>query len=201
MCHQALKQHYIGKEMTTRQTFDALDEDKSGYLDKEEITKAAGVLGAGLGFVMAEDELEKQWRLMDGDGDGQISFDEFEVWWKGVEAEQLVSEMDEADVAEALEEAGIETSSTSSIIAMREALKSHYSEQKLTPKAVFESLDLDGNGYLDESEIEKAAGMLGGVMGKVLSADELDECFQSMDPDGDGEVRSSASMLLRYNAG
>ena len=121
VCHKALKQHYIGKEMTTRQTFDALDEDKSGYLDKEEITKAAGVLGAGLGFVMAEDELEKQWRLMDGDGDGQISFDEFEVWWKGVEAEQLVSEMDETDVAEALEEAGIETSGAGpgSLVSMK----------------------------------------------------------------------------------
>ena len=88
--------------MSTRQVFDLMDTDKSGALDKEEVEKASGTLSASLGFVMSADELDKQFKLMDPDGDGEVTFAEFEMWWKGVEAETLVGDMDETDVKEAL---------------------------------------------------------------------------------------------------
>eukprot|EP01046_Picozoa_sp_COSAG06_P053824 COSAG06_NODE_9405_length_1909_cov_20.006630_1_plen_126_part_10 len=59
---EALKAHYKGKDMTPREVFDALDEDGSGFLDREEIEKASGVLGAGLGFIMSSEELDRQFR-------------------------------------------------------------------------------------------------------------------------------------------
>eukprot|EP01043_Picozoa_sp_COSAG02_P040263 COSAG02_NODE_3243_length_7108_cov_5.440291_7_plen_128_part_01 len=92
---EALKAHYKGKDMTPREVFEKLDEDGSGFLDREEIEKASGVLGAGLGFIMSSEELDRQFRAMDPDGDGEVTFEEFEVWWRGVEADQLVGEMDE----------------------------------------------------------------------------------------------------------
>ena len=57
---EALKAHYKGKDMTPRQVFDSLDEDSSGFLDRAEVEKASGVLGAGLGFIMSAEELDKQ---------------------------------------------------------------------------------------------------------------------------------------------
>jgi Ca2+-binding EF-hand superfamily protein len=184
----ALKQHYAGKDMTTRQVFDALDEDKSGFLDRDEVAKASGMLSAGLGFVMSGEELDRQFKIMDPDGDGEVTFTEFEAWWKSVEADQLVGDMEQEDVLEALEEAGITPQTGTSIVSMREALKTHYAGRDLSAKAVFESLDLDGSGFLDRGEVEKAAGTLGAALGTLMSEDELEVCFSSMDPDGDGEV-------------
>ena len=80
---EALKAHYKGKDMTPRQVFDSLDEDGSGFLDRAEVEKASGVLGAGLGFIMSAEELDKQFTAMDPDGDGEVTFEEFQVWWKG----------------------------------------------------------------------------------------------------------------------
>lgn len=41
------------------------------------------MLGAGLGFIMSAEELDKQFTLMDPDGDGEVTFEEFDTWWKG----------------------------------------------------------------------------------------------------------------------
>ena len=81
----ALAAHYKGKDMTPRQVFDSLDEDGSGFLDRAEVEKASGVLGAGLGFIMSAEELDKQFTAMDPDGDGEVTFEEFQVWWNGEE--------------------------------------------------------------------------------------------------------------------
>ena len=79
---EALKHSYSGKEMSIKDVFNELDEDNSGFLDREEVFKAAGVLAATLGLVVTEVEQEKQYKAMDPDGDGQITLAEFEVWWK-----------------------------------------------------------------------------------------------------------------------
>ena len=123
---QALKAHYTGKDMTTRQVFDTMDADNSGRLDREEVEKASGVLSASLGFVMSAEEVDKQFKLMDPDGDGEVTFAEFELWWKGVEAETLVGDMDRHDIVEALSEMGIDVAakgkgtSQPSLTTMRE---------------------------------------------------------------------------------
>ena len=179
---QALKAHYKGKNMTPRQVFDALDEDDSGFLDRAEVEKASGVLGAGLGFIMSAAELDRQFALIDPDGDGEVTFEEFKVWWKGVEAEPggLISQ--------ALLEVGVAVTSGASMQSMKEALKAHYKGKDMTPREVFERLDEDDSGYLDRAEVEKASGWLGAGLGVIMSAAELDRQFSLMDPDGDGEV-------------
>lgn len=42
-----------------------------------------------------------------------MTFDEFELWWKYVEADSLVKDMNKDDVTEALEEIGIESDGAS----------------------------------------------------------------------------------------
>ena len=185
---EALKAHYAGKEHTAKSTFAALDADGSGALDREELGKAAGVLGAVLGYVMSEEDLDRQFKLMDPDGDGVVILDEFEIWWKENEASDLVSNMEQDELHEALAELGIQATEGASDVTLREALKSFYSGKEHTAESTFAALDLDGSGTLDREELGKAAGALGATLKLVMTDAELDYQFKMMDPDGDGTI-------------
>ena len=185
---EALKAHFGGKEHTVESTFALLDVDGSGALDREELGKAAGVVGAALGYVMSEEQLDHQFRMMDPDGDGIITFAEFKPWWKALEVDQLVGEMDDDDLQEALDEVGIVVETGASVLTLKEALKSHYAGKEFTAEATFASLDVDGSGALDREELGKAAGVLGATLNHVMSEEEIDHQFKMMDPDGDGII-------------
>jgi len=57
--------------------FETLDADGSGYLDRQEVADAAETLG----FPLKEAELDKVLRIMDEDGNGRVSLEEFVAWW------------------------------------------------------------------------------------------------------------------------
>jgi Ca2+-binding EF-hand superfamily protein/outer membrane protein OmpA-like peptidoglycan-associated protein len=186
---EALKAHYRGKEMTLRQVFDTMDEDKSGYLDQDEVGQAAAMLATAIGFVMSPEELEEQVQIMDGpDGDGIITFEEFEAWWKNLEIDTKVEKLEGPEVKDLLEEAGIEVRAGAEVTVMKEALRDQLKGKKMSPKQVFEALDDDGSGFLDKDEVANAAGVLASHLGFVMSGEDLEMQFQAMDPDGDGVV-------------
>jgi hypothetical protein len=62
-----------------RETFDAIDTDKSGTLDRDEIQRAA----LQLGRVFIGNELEEAMSQMDLDGNGEVDYAEFCAWWEG----------------------------------------------------------------------------------------------------------------------
>eukprot|EP01052_Picozoa_sp_SAG31_P001234 SAG31_NODE_41_length_31342_cov_8.029286_24_plen_519_part_00 len=57
--------------------FDAVDKDKSGRLDSEEVRSAA----MRLGRFLLPNEVEEGMAEMDTNGDGTVDFDEFADWW------------------------------------------------------------------------------------------------------------------------
>lgn len=57
--------------------FNAIDVDKSGSLTKDEVGKAADLLG----FSLTEQQLFDAFRKMDSDGNGRVDLKEFEEWW------------------------------------------------------------------------------------------------------------------------
>lgn len=57
--------------------FETLDEDGSGYLDRQEVADAAKALG----FPLKNDELDKVFKAMDQNGNGRVSLEEFVSWW------------------------------------------------------------------------------------------------------------------------
>ena len=89
---EALKAHLGGCKLSVRETFDRIDEDKSGFLDEEEVEKGAAMLGASLGFLLSEDMLKRAWSTMSPDDD-VVSYDVFESWWRGVEGGQVFSDV------------------------------------------------------------------------------------------------------------
>jgi len=60
-----------------RAIFTALDEDKSGFLDREEIGHAARALGMDI----SDEHLNTAFQEMDVSGDGRVKLEEFEKWW------------------------------------------------------------------------------------------------------------------------
>eukprot|EP01048_Picozoa_sp_COSAG05_P013010 COSAG05_NODE_1345_length_5128_cov_2.221316_3_plen_1405_part_00 len=66
------------KETDPYTLFEELDADGSGALDSEEIRKLCHALGLKLG----KHDLLATMKEMDGNGDGQISFSEFNAWWE-----------------------------------------------------------------------------------------------------------------------
>lgn len=61
---EALKAHYKGKDLTPRAVFDLLDEDHSGFLDRDELEKASSMLSSKLGYVMSDEEQNKLFSRM-----------------------------------------------------------------------------------------------------------------------------------------
>ncbi len=59
--------------------FNDFDVDKSGYIDKSELSLLATDLGAALD----DRELESAYKQIDTSGDGKIQFEEFFRWWNG----------------------------------------------------------------------------------------------------------------------
>ena len=58
--------------------FQMADTDHSGFIDREEVSALAKKLGKKLG----KKQLTKAMELMDPDGDGEVTFSEFEEWWE-----------------------------------------------------------------------------------------------------------------------
>ena len=82
----ALRSHLCEMKRNPKAVFEELDADNSGTLSREEVKQAAAMLG----FLMNTQQAEGAFAQMDGDGNGSISFDEFETWFRvNVQASQV----------------------------------------------------------------------------------------------------------------
>ena len=57
--------------------FNSADKNNDGFLDSSELAKVC----ADLGTTLNKNELESALFMLDKNGDGKISFDEFQAWW------------------------------------------------------------------------------------------------------------------------
>ena len=67
------------KMKDARTLFNELDEDRSGFLDREEV--AALFKSLGWTSKQLKKDLDSALQQLDGNGDNEISFEEFNVWW------------------------------------------------------------------------------------------------------------------------
>jgi len=65
------------KEPTTRELFDEVDDDGSGYLDRLEVA----TLCSNLGSTLPAHVLNEAMAQMDKDGNDKVSYEEFDAWW------------------------------------------------------------------------------------------------------------------------
>eukprot|EP01052_Picozoa_sp_SAG31_P028806 SAG31_NODE_2811_length_5052_cov_3.554613_3_plen_433_part_00 len=67
--------------------FEQIDTDRSGYLDRDEIS----CLAKKLSLTLTASELDAAMRSMDKDGSGQVDLDEFTAWYRGDDAGALLA--------------------------------------------------------------------------------------------------------------
>jgi hypothetical protein len=101
---QALKSHY--RTGGVKEVFDSLDEDESGYLDKDEFSKVVAILSDAVGFVMTDFEMTVAFEDMDVDRNNEVQFEEFKEWWEKVavsKKDQKLVQMQQMEAAGLLE--------------------------------------------------------------------------------------------------
>ncbi|KAH8054747.1 Ca2-binding protein [Aureococcus anophagefferens] len=128
-----------GRRTRLRDAFLEFDDNDSGKINKREFRRAL----ERLGFELSADDVDGLVDRFDVDGDGKVSYAEF-VGWCDRGAGAGAREEDQDDVLKLLRD------------ACRDRLDGGSS-----PRAVFERLDRDGDGTVDEDEFARGLRKLG----------------------------------------
>jgi hypothetical protein len=76
-CEKLAAEAAAAEENEVRAVFQSIDLDDNGTLERDELKTAAERLGQ----TMSQEELDAAMLEMDGDGSGEIDYDEFLAWW------------------------------------------------------------------------------------------------------------------------
>ena len=157
-------------ETYVRETFDSFDNDKGGTIDPDEFRRLCQRISqpSSERWGDSEAEVQEALEIIDEDGDGETTFDEFRVWWDGDHAAELrerheesqgVTEMDELDMVERWE-----------------STQRDLEEAKL--RRTFDGVDDDKSGEIEQPEFRRLCRRLDARLGAFLhKSDEF--CFQN----------------------
>ena len=157
-----------------RETFDRVDVDGGGTIDIEELSEVAEDLGSSaLTSIFGQKKLEAAFEAMAPSEEGEVSFENFRLWW-------LKSQKDDEEP---------EISFDAFEIWYWDRITAEQVADEMRVKVLFNKIDVDGGGSLDQKEVAALAAELGEKLtGFGKSSADLDEAFAEMDPDGDEEV-------------
>ena len=138
-----------------KEVFESVDIDGSGTLDRNELQEVLFQLGRN----PSEQELDEAMASMDESGDGEVDFNEFKLWFDEWSAKQELLERQAAF-----------------------ARLTHFDVGKT--KTIFDRIDEDGSGELDQDELRELCEQLG----REMSETELQKAMLQMDSDGGGTI-------------
>lgn len=75
-----MHERYPASEEELRRHFTFFDDDKSGFIDFPEYQDMLRIMG----FDADSDDAARSFDDIDSDGDGEVSFQEFMVWWRAL---------------------------------------------------------------------------------------------------------------------
>ena len=169
---KAFKAGLQGIEADARRSFKDADTDRSGMLDHEEMRELAKSFG-----VEDEVELDEAIEEMDTDLDGEISLQEYMVWFRaslaGKEKTHFFKKM-----VTSLEKTRMYMSGDS-----QDDIEKKPKIRNADARKAFLAADVDGNGYLDHDEVRSLAISLG-----ATDERKLQEAIADMDKDVNNEI-------------
>lgn len=142
---------------------------------------AARVLGSNGLMSMSDEELarlRKAFALVDQDGDGRLTYDELGDLTRAMGVERTPD-----DLWATIEAADMNHDGGIDFVELQRLL----GERAMTTdqaRAMFRSLDLDGDGYVSREELRACLDKLGGG----LTAEAIDELIREADGDADGRI-------------
>ena len=180
-----------------RKLFDKFDENSDGTIDSGELKR--GLLGLNLAD-LPPSQVERLVTEIDRDDNGVIDLDEFENILNGdedsetenpeeatsqVEGEDLAEEKlddDDSDVGgQDSDDADVEFSADEAFMKLGMAI----SEQGLTIREVFETMDTDSSGLIMGPELQKG---IEEILGENMDSSTIYSILKILDQDDDGNV-------------
>ena len=155
--------------------FEDVDEDGSGFLERDEIKRLAHAVGQELG----EHELDEAMKEMDADGSGEVDFEEYYAWWQAMKAAQTKAEEEGGGggaggmLTRLFARKKKETRSKGRSLVSK-AMRTE--KDSATARQAFDAVDADNSGWLDAAEIRQLAVTLG----KKMEDDELELAMTEM---------------------
>lgn len=146
-----------------KEVFDSWDKDKSGKIDRKEMSKVMKELGNDL----STEQCIKAIEVFDQDNDGQINFNEFMVLIK--KGDQIVSAQNQFD------EEGDTTNDNGLYLTI---------EQKKQMHQKFMCFDKNGNGQIDNRELKAVLK----DMNPNLTDIDIEELLIDYDKDDDSQI-------------
>lgn len=154
-----------------RSVFQNFDLDGSGSIDRYEFSRACERLSP----TMSPEDIEDALSIIDADGDGDITYEEFEKWWNSDHAVTLRENAD-AEIGK------VNDIDEIALVTKWEATRARLEKEKL--HRAFESIDEDGSGLIDFSEFRRLCRR----MNAKMSDEEIKMTFAIVDADNSGEV-------------
>jgi len=143
------------EEEECHRLFDEIDRDKSGTIDEEELKVLLGKLGKN----PTKEQVTQMMKRIDTDGNGLIAFEEFMEFWIGlVKSTKKKAEKKKQKVLEGKGIADL--------------------------KALFDSIDTDGSGHLNQTEMRKLCG----VIGRFPTEAQFQAFWKRLDSNRDGNI-------------
>lgn len=176
-----LRRRRYDPEAQLRFIFDQIDVDRSGTLEKDEVRVAA----AQLGMELSAKELDDAMHQMDADGSGGVDFPEFLSFWRssasGASRHKLADAVN-IEISLMFEKAQRDDARAAAADAMA-------AFDRIAPGAMrelFDEIDVDGNGTLDQDELVRFVRRLKPT--KVMTPAVVKDMMAAIDSDGDGTV-------------
>ena len=154
-----------------RSVFRNFDLDDSGAIDRYEFSRACERLSP----TMSPEDIEDALSIIDADGDGDITYEEFKKWWNSDHAVTLRENAD-AEIGK------VNDIDEIALVTTWEATRARLEKEKL--HRAFASIDEDGSGLIDFSEFRRLCRR----MNAKMSDEEIKMTFAIVDADGSGEV-------------
>jgi len=185
---------------STRELFKEIDADGNGVLDVDELQ----ILMGRANLDTSDIDLHASIMDMDADGDGNVSYHDFEAWWVKQQHQQQLNPVAEVTVSKKKKKSGsgigdafvflskeiekqkedaARKETSSQILDMVDAFKGLKRDHL---EMLFNALDVDNNGTLDKEEVER---LISQVLKKgTVSPLLLETLWLEMDGDGSGAV-------------
>jgi Ca2+-binding EF-hand superfamily protein len=163
------------EETRLQSIWEMVDADSSGVLDEAELKQVFVAMGQNL----EGKKFAKAFKQIDVDGEGSIDFAELLVWWRKQKAKDL-KKFDESKLQAG--ESGAEGG---------EGKGGEPDEAEARLKTIWNIVDTDASGSLDEAEIRRVFVSMGEKWAsddKPSAAKKFAKAFKAMDSDGGGEI-------------
>ena len=153
--------------------FSLIDTDKSDAVDTEELGKMTSDLGLSLTAV----ELQVAMKDIDNDGDGEVSFGEFYLWYSAKKEDEKGLAV---EIQKGLNRSQILKATKDSMFAALDG----GTQSSTALRGLFDRLDRGGDGAVGIEEIMEVKSALR----LTMSRDGIQDALKEMDTDGDGGI-------------